>query len=142
MADPLSMLASSVAVAGLATKVAKSLDDLAGRWQNAELSLQSLKTTIASFNASLNSLSRWIEIEYQTSGACTDFAFVQNLAVSMEGFARFLLALQIELDLIGHNSGTLPWKKKAAVLWNENRIKDLRDHLMCQNQGLLLLLAW
>jgi hypothetical protein len=59
------MLASSVAVAGLATKVAKSLDDLAGRWQNAELSLQSLKTTIASFNASLNSLSRWIEIEYQ-----------------------------------------------------------------------------
>jgi hypothetical protein len=53
--------------------------------------------------------------------------------------------LKLELELIAPEPwklGPLSWRKKTAILWNENRIKDLRDHLMAQNQGLLLLLEW
>jgi len=145
MADPVGMLASCVAVAGLALRVVKTLDDLMARWDAAHLSLESLKSTVTTFTNSLNMLSLWMEKEYYNSGAATDLTFVRNLAISCEGCMRFLLVLKTELDLIAPKPGIfgpLSWGRKAAIMWNENRIKDLQGHLMAQNQGLLLLLEW
>ncbi|TAQ85657.1 hypothetical protein B7494_g6023 [Chlorociboria aeruginascens] len=140
MADPVGMLASCVAVAGLAIRVVKTLDDLISRWDAAHLSLESLKSVVVTFTNSLKMLSLWMEREYLNSGAATDLTFVRNLALSCEGCMRFLLALKIELELVAPNPGRFSWRRKTAILWNENRIRDLRDHLMAQNQGLLLLL--
>lgn len=143
MADPLSMFAGSIAVAGLATGVLKSLDDLIGRWDNAEFSLESFRLLVYNFSVALKILSDWMKEEIQNVNALTDLDFVQSLANSCYGCLRVLLELKVELDLIGQTpKNNLPWKKKVILLWNENRIKEFISHLTCQYQGLSLLLAW
>ena len=126
------VLASCVAVAGLGIKVVKVLDDLMSRWDVAHLSLI-LKSTVETFTNSLQMLRVWMDEKYLESGAATDLTFVRCLAVSCEGCMRFLLALKFELESIAPKPwklGPLSWRKKTAIMWNENRIKDLRDHLI------------
>lgn len=141
MGDPLSMMASCLAVAGLGVKVTKILDTLMNQWQDSELILVSLQTQVGSFCASLKELSDWMEDEFLESTSSNNLNFTGNLARCGEGCMRFLLALKIELDIICEGNNRLRWRDKAT-LWNRGRIKELQEHLSCQTQGLILLLNW
>jgi hypothetical protein len=141
MADPLGMLASCLAVAGLALKVTKLLDDMIDRWNKAELNLVSLQTQVRVFGAALNELADWMRREYLTSNVSSTFA--NNLALSVEGCMRFLLALNHEVEIISSHGGSrMTAGDKAMLLWNDKRIKELKEHLSCQTEGLMLLLQW
>ena len=138
MTDPLSLVASCIAVAGLAAKVAKQLDDISTRWKNADSSLYSYQSQCSVLSASLDELAEWIK--YQNYHVQPSTNFTRNLALSVEGCLRFLLSLKKELQVVGDSSSPLTTIDKLVLLWNETKIKDLQSHLNCQITGLMFLL--
>jgi hypothetical protein len=106
-------------MADLAVKAASSVDDLTSQWENAELSVVLLKTQATIFSAYLSTLSEWMEMDFLKSSASSGLNFVRNLAQSGEGCLRFLFALKLELDVIGHKPGKIRWRQKVMLLWNE-----------------------
>lgn len=141
MADPLGMMASIVAVAGLGVKVAKILDSIFQQWDDSEEIIQGLRTRIQTFCASLSMLSTWMAEEYSESPS-SNRDFVKNLALAGEGCMRLLLKLNLELDIVCEGSDKLQWREKLQLMWNQSRINELEGHLNSQTLGLLLLLQW
>jgi len=142
MADPLSMLASCLAIAELGLKVAKVLDTIFSQWDSADDVIVGLRIKIKSFCASLEMLSDWMAKEYLTSPSSGNLSFVRNLALSGEGCMRFLLKLKGELDIICQGSDKMRWRDKLMLLWNQSRVKEVEGHLNSQTLGLMLLLTW
>jgi hypothetical protein len=142
MPDPLSMLASCLAVAGLGVKVAKILDNLFHQWDDAEENIIGLRIKIQSFCASLEMLYDWMAEQYLTSPSSSNTSFVKNLALSGEGCMRILLALKAELNIVCFVRDKLRRRDKLLLLWNQSRIKELEGYLNSQTLGLMLLLAW
>ena len=136
--DPLSLVASSITVAGLGVKVAHMLDGLISRWQEAETSIRGLQIQCQTFVASLGMLTQYIREEGVQSP--TSSPFFEAVAVSIEGCAMFLWALTSELRLCKSGAGRVSKRDKALLLWNSARIKEYQDQLTIQTQGLSLLL--
>src|SRR5271170_3965205 len=136
-----------IAIAGLATKVAKSLQNLIDDLVTAEKRLQLLRSQVRAFSISINNIVQ----AAQTSGATSSTldAFSRDLLDAAAGGVDIIKELETEIIEIRSNAIRSPNGKvvsRASLMdrlefkWNEDRINKWRAELHAQCLSLLMLI--
>lgn len=132
------------ASAGLILKcgsVAKTLNDLAGKYKKAELTLKTVTQQVDAIKAAWVRIQEWYE-EYRahTEISATDDELLNRLKTSLECGDLVISALEVDLVPFRSIKSTLGIKQRSRFIWEETALQDhqvrLRDQV--STMGLLL----
>ena len=136
--DPLSLLGGVSAVGAIAaaiTKTIKNLSDARGRYEGADLTIQSLIYELTTVKFALNQIHQWAHNHLPSSP--TRGELVQALNVSLEGCRLAVDIMAEDVALLVTNN---PFLRSVKVVWNEASMRDHQNRLQSQVAALQLLL--
>lgn len=136
--DPLSLIGGVSAVGAIATaitKTIKSLSDARGRFEGADLTIQSLIYELTTVKFALSQIQEWARNHIPSSP--TQRELVQGFKVSLEGCRLAVDIMAQEVALLVTNN---PFWRSVKVVWNEASMRDHQNRLQSQVVALQLLL--
>ena len=141
MADPVSVLAIINGAIGLAMKcgeVGKGLNDLAGKYKKASITLLSLVGELETIDAAWSRIIEWSE--ENSDEASADTRLLQRLDRSLEVGGIVMSALQD--DLSSYTQKVDRWRilQRTKVVWNETSLLNHQHRVRGQVGAMSLLL--
>ena len=140
MADPLSILSiieSSLSLILQCGNVAKTLNDLAGKFKQAKLALLSMAQEVDTIELAWSRIRQWSENCEQNQ---LDLPFVERLDRSLECGTLVISALQQDLAACTSDPHGSSVKQRAKLTWNEKALRDHQDRISRQAIAMSLLL--
>ena len=138
MVDPISIFGLVTGSASLISSCAsaiQSLNDLAGRYGQAKLTIISMISEVDTIEFAWKRIKEWLE-DY--AEASTDDELLGRLDRSLECGTLVITALQ--KDLLEYGSETLSVWQRSQVAWNEKALQDHQYRIRGQVQAMSLLL--
>ncbi|KAK4690365.1 hypothetical protein P7C71_g6406, partial [Lecanoromycetidae sp. Uapishka_2] len=140
--DPASIFALVEGAGGLALKsasLAKSIKDLASKYQQTRLTIISLVQGLDTIQLAWSRIEKWSQryaegLSFKNSDdTIEDADFFQRLEISLDCGAMIMEAL--EQDLLtykSHGLQTLGFRKRTKALWNETTLRIHQDRINSQ----------
>lgn len=143
--DPVSiigLLSTAGTIAATVTCTIKSLSQLRGQYEDADLRIRLLIGELSAVKSALTQIHDWTH--YLDDGH-KQRDVLEGLQISLDGcqLAMDALAEEINLLLVGTSSGDgsgMGFKRRAKYVWNENTLKEHENRLRAQISALQLLL--
>lgn len=143
MADPisiLSLLEGSVGLILQCANVAKSLNDIAGRYKQAKLTILSLTQEVDTIELAWGRIRDWSQVQ---TVAGTDVRFCERLDRSLEYGRLVMAALEQDLNAFKTANATdiLDFRRRSKVaFWSDQAFKDHQNRIRGQASAMSLLL--
>ena len=140
MADPISiisLLEGSISLIFQCGSVAKTLNDMIGKFNLAQLTIMSLIQEVETIEMAWSRIREWSQ---NHSEAASDIRFFERLNRSLECGALVLSALEQDLADYDGVSTDLTFRKRASLAWNERALLDHQHRVRGQVQAMSLLL--
>lgn len=143
--DPTSVLAivnGSLDLALKCASVVKSLHDVASKHKYAELSLVSMIDECQTFRLAWGRIQSWAQRQ-QESTVMVDDQLAKRLCSSLAAGMMVLSALEQDLVHLGGAAapvGSLGFRRRNKIIWNEQVFRDHQDRLRGQIGAMTLLL--
>lgn len=138
--DPISVAGIVESSLGLALQlgnVAKSLSDIAGKYKNSKLTVNSLAQNLDILQLTWTQIGQWFEIFAEDGTLCDDDLvmrvrnFLDTGAVVMEAFER---------DLLPYDVGSLNFVRRSKLIWNESILQGHQTRIRDQSLSMSLFL--
>ena len=148
MADPLTILSvieGSLSLIIQCSSVAKTLNDIAGKFKQLRLTILSMTQELETIEFAWTRIKVWSQ-QYVEDAAdledseSLDRSFLDRLRRSLECGRIVMGALQDDLDEFVGTGGTLSFTQRARVAWNAKTSKDHQDRIRGQTAAMNLLL--
>lgn len=135
------LISGGVQVAQAITSTIHGLNQLRGKFQDADLTIRSLIQELNCIDAALASLREWARLN-GNSGALPE-EYIRDLAVAMDG-------CRVIMEVVSHDVSTLVQgsredaimgiRTRIRVIWNEETMRGHQEKLHSQVMALQLLL--
>ncbi|KAK0509811.1 hypothetical protein JMJ35_008205 [Cladonia borealis] len=138
MADPISIIPLVEGSVGLILQCGstiKSLNDIAGKYKHAELTLRSIIQEVDIIELAWKRIKDWFESYTNETG---DVELLERLDKSLKCGTNVISALQD--DLLDYGEGRLGIMRRSRLAWNENALRDHQYRIRGQVQAMSLLL--
>lgn len=134
--DPISLVGliqGSIGLAAQCVTIVKTLNDMAGQFKQAKLTIMSLKQEVGTLELAWKRIAEW-------SPQDTDLELLQQLDQSLECGTIVMSALQD--DLLSYNATAEKFgiRQRAKTAWNEKALLDHQARIRGQAQAMSLLL--
>lgn len=134
--DPVSavsLVQGSIGLAAQCVTIAKTLNDMAGQFKNAKLTIMSLKQEVGTLELAWRRIIEW-------SPQDADLELLQSLDQSLECGAIVMSALQEDLSKYNATAEAFNLRQRAKTAWNEKALTDHQTRIRGQAQAMSLLL--
>ena len=138
--DPISIAGIVESSLGLGLQLgnaAKSLNDVAGKYKNAKLTIKSLAQNLEILQLTWTQIGRWFE-------TCTEDGslYDENLVEQVKGFleAGTLVMEALAKDLLAYDIENLNFAQRSKLIWNENKIQGHQVRIRDQTLSMSLFL--
>ena len=138
MADPISIISlieSSMSLILQCGSTIKSLNDLAGKYKHAELTLSSITHEVDIIELAWERIKDWFESYTNEAG---DVGLLERLDKSLKCGTNVISALQD--DLLEYEPKKLGFIQRSKLSWNEKALRDHQYRIRGQVQAMSLLL--
>ena len=135
--DPVTLVGiveGSISLAVQCGSVAKSLNNLAGQYKYAKLTISTMIQNLDIMQVAWERISVWSK----TSMPVDDDAFTQRLERFLETGCLVMDAL--EEDLRSYNVSRMTFRQRSQLVWNENILQGHQNRIRDQAQSMSLLL--
>ncbi|KAK2748621.1 hypothetical protein FQN55_004174 [Onygenales sp. PD_40] len=144
--DPVSaigVVGGAIQIAGLITRTVQGLHTLKGRFENADLTINSLIRELSTVKAAITQLHELAQ--YNANGIPEHPEYIDGLDVAVEGCTAVMDVLSEEVAHLGlltegEPSRPLGLRDRMRVAWSENIMRDHHQRLHSQVLALQLLL--
>ena len=138
MADPISIISlveGSITLIVQCSSAIKSLNEIAGKYKQAELILSSMIQEVDVIELAWKRIKDWSESYTNEAG---DGELLERLDKSLKCGTNVISALQD--DLLDYGSKKLGFMQRTRLNWNEKVLRDHQDRIRGQVQAMSLLL--
>lgn len=136
--DPFSVAGIVQGSLGLALQLgtaARSLNDIAGKYKNAKLTVKALAQNLDILQITWTRIGQWFEAYAEDGDSCDNELVVQRVTGFLE--TGTLVIEAFEQDLLIYNVDSFNFTQRSKLLWNENTLKDhqirIRDQMLSVN---------
>ena len=138
MVDPISivsLLEGSISLIIQCGSAIKSLNEIAAKYKQAELTLSSIIQEMDVIELAWKRIKDWFESYTNEAG---DIELLERLDKSLKCGTNVISALQV--DLLDYGSMSLGFMQRSRLSWNEKALRDHQDRIRGQVQAMSLLL--
>ena len=135
--DPVTLVGiveGSISLAVQCGSVAKSLNNLAGQYKYAKLTISTMVQNLGIMQVAWERIGAW----FKSSMPVDDDGFTQRLEIFLESGCLVLDAL--EEDLRSYNVSRMTIRQRSRLIWNENILQGHQNRIRDQAQSMSLLL--
>ena len=135
--DPVTLVGiveGSISLAVQCGSVAKSLNNLAGQYKYAKLTVATMIQNLNIMQVAWERIGVWSK----TSMPTDDDGFTQRLERFLE--TGFLVLDALEEDLRSYNVSRMTFRQRSRLVWNENILQGHQNRIRDQAQSMSLLL--
>jgi hypothetical protein len=148
MADPISMAASIAPIIVTCYRAAKGLHNLQQRYQNASLTIKSMRSESVTIGAALGQLESYLQENASPlkTRLHTEPQLMEQFNTSLTGCEDLFSRIDRDIGkVLGKttleaNAQSLGWRAKAKLFWKEDDLKNLLQAIRGQQMALLFLL--
>ncbi|KAK2798932.1 hypothetical protein FQN50_008663 [Emmonsiellopsis sp. PD_5] len=142
-ASAIGVVGGAIQIAGLITRTVQGLHTLKGRFENADLTINSLIRELSTVKAAITQLHELAQ--YNANGIPEHPEYIDGLDVAVEGCTAVMDVLSEEVAQLGlltegEPSRPLGLRDRMRVAWSENIMRDHHQRLHSQVLALQLLL--
>ena len=132
--DPLTICVTVAGLVKTCGTAATTCNGLLGRYKNALEILVSIRTECTAIKTTLSFVERLVKRDTKLLSSQLDAysPLSETLDVALSGCAFTFSILDIELQKLydsGKNHDGYKWKDKVRYLWDEDRVKNILDHM-------------
>ena len=127
--DPATVLAvvnGSLGVATTCITVIQGLNDLASKYRQAELLVQTMVDECKTIQLAWDQIETWAR-RHETTTLSVDDQILERLGSSLATGTMVLSALEEDLRHLGQSSATTGLRRRSKVVWNQNVFRDHKD---------------
>ena len=141
--DPISIFGVAASSLGLALQLgstAKKLGDVAGKYKNAKLTVQSLTQSLDILQLTWTQIGQWFEAyaEDAKDGSPCDIELIERVKVFLDTGALVIEAF--EKDLLAFDVNRLNFAQRSKLIWIEGTLKSHQTRIMDQTLSMSLFL--
>jgi hypothetical protein len=147
--DPISVTASVAAISAACLRTAKTLNDLRSKYKDTNLTMASIcsettiiGTTLAKIQVILLNKPYILAPENHATPGVESLEIQPTFDIALAGCGEIYSFLEIEVQRLCNKTNDPPgWTEKAKYLWNEDRLKELLNHLRGHQSAITLLIS-
>lgn len=128
---------SSIGLGLQVGNAAKTINDIAGRYKNAELTIKSLAQNLEILQLTWSQIGHWFEAYTEDRDLC-DHDLIKRVTGFLETGTLVMEALG--KDLVAYDIGNLNFAQRSKLIWNENTMQGHQIRIRDQTLTMSLFL--